>query len=202
MFNITDWYGKTHRMTATALYTRIMQDSKSNYNWLTSAPELVRVCSLPTFPKPYAQEIKIAILKCFAEIELTTRSISSSDREAVYSCYNSLPNQNEKVIEAKNLYLTNVIKRITMYHFDALSKLSIPSGSTFNKICEEWIKEIFEKYRHENKVDFQRLLPFLHKVFEKRIEQAKANGEFNEDLKQQQEDMAKIAKLISSCGNI
>lgn len=199
MFYITDWYGKIHQMSANAIYTKIMKDNKSNYNWLAPAPELVRVCSSPNFPFAYAREIKIAILKCFAEIELTPTAISPSDHTAVYHCYNSLTNQNEKEIEVKKLYLKNVLTRITLYHFDVLSQLTIPTGSTFNQICNEWIKEQFEKYCFEDKIDFEQLIPLFHINFEKKIEQAKANGAFDKDLEQQKKDMAEIAKLIHNC---
>jgi len=61
-FRIKSWSGKIHRMTAQQLYERILKDSKSNYNWIASATELVRVCRHPDFPGKYAQEIKLAYL--------------------------------------------------------------------------------------------------------------------------------------------
>ena len=62
-------HGSMHRMTAKQLCERIKQDSKSDYNWISPARELVRVCKLPGFPIECAIIIKVAILNCFANIE-------------------------------------------------------------------------------------------------------------------------------------
>ena len=63
------WYGERHFMTAKRLYKRVMKDASiSDFGWIASATELVRICDKPNFPQQYAHDIKIAILNCFAKI--------------------------------------------------------------------------------------------------------------------------------------
>ena len=69
-YKVTDWDGDTHSLTAKQLYERVLDDSKSDYNWIASATELVRVCNNPCFPEMYAVGIKMIILNCFANLEL------------------------------------------------------------------------------------------------------------------------------------
>ena len=44
-YHINGWRGKEYSLTAKELYERVMEDCKSNYNWIASATELVRVCN-------------------------------------------------------------------------------------------------------------------------------------------------------------
>ena len=69
-YKITGWHGETQLLTAKNLYERILEDSKTDYNWLASATELVKICNEPDFPEMYATNIKIIILNCFANLEL------------------------------------------------------------------------------------------------------------------------------------
>ena len=46
-YKITGWHGDTQVLTAKNLYERVLEDSKSDYNWLASAAEIVRVCNEP-----------------------------------------------------------------------------------------------------------------------------------------------------------
>ena len=54
-------YGVPNRMTAKQLCERIKEDSKSDYNWISPARELVRICKIPGFPAESALFIKVAI---------------------------------------------------------------------------------------------------------------------------------------------
>lgn len=40
-YNITGWKGKKYSLTAKQLYERVLEDSKSDYNWIASA---IRTC--------------------------------------------------------------------------------------------------------------------------------------------------------------
>ena len=39
-YNVTGWRGDKHSLTAKQLYDRVLEDSKSDYNWIASATEL------------------------------------------------------------------------------------------------------------------------------------------------------------------
>lgn len=40
-YKVTGWHGDTQSLTAKKLYERVLEDSKSDYNWVASATELV-----------------------------------------------------------------------------------------------------------------------------------------------------------------
>jgi len=203
LYSITDWYGKVHKMTARALYTRIMEDSKSDYNWLTSATELVRVCSLHKFPEKYAREIKMAILNCFANVSIN-RDIWSTrlttDDDAVYSCYNSLSNKDNEAFKIKKKYLTAIITEVSVSHFDTLTKLSIPMGTTYEKIRTRWIKKKINQNIYKPNIDFKQLIKDLHEDFDKTINWAISHKVLKDDEQVQKEELTKMAKLIVDAG--
>ena len=60
-YKVTGWHGYTQSLTAKKLYERVLEDSKSDYNWIASATELVRVCNDTCFPEMYAVGIKMII---------------------------------------------------------------------------------------------------------------------------------------------
>lgn len=61
-------YGTIQQMTAKKFCERILEYSKSNYNWIAPISEIVRICKLPDFPEEYSLIIKIAVLNSFANI--------------------------------------------------------------------------------------------------------------------------------------
>ena len=184
-YKITGWHGETQVLTAKNLYERVLEDSKSDYNWLASAAELVRVCNEPDFPEIYATNIKIIILNCFANLELQQERCYNRrriDEEAVYSCYNSLPEKDAAVIKAKEKYLAAIIEGITRYSGDE-ERFPIHFGPAYKKTCENWKKAKLNEYVSEVKIDFNQLRERLNADFEKTIKEAEKNGIFNEDDK-------------------
>lgn len=184
-YKITGWHGETQVLTAKNLYERVLEDSKSDYNWLASAAELVRVCNEPDFPEIYATNIKIIILNCFANLELQQEKCCNrrqTDKEAVYSCYNSLPETDAAVIKAKEKYLAAIIEGITRYSGDE-ERFPIHFGPAYKKTCENWKKAKLNEYVSEVKIDFNQLRERLNADFEKTIKEAEKNGIFNEDDK-------------------
>ena len=187
-------------LTAKELYDRIMyESSKSNYNWTASAPELVRVITLPTFPRNYATEIKLAILNCFAELELQKEFPgrgTDRDDEAVNFCYNSLTQTNYKTIAVKRKYLLAVIRGVIKYHFRVLEFDHY--GPTYNAIRDKWENSKFEKYdpRKGKEINFEKLREELHEDFDKTMKTAEAEGRFKEDDEKNEEDMRKIFSLL------
>lgn len=184
-YKITGWHGDTQVLTAKNLYERVLEDSKSDYNWLASAAEIVRVCNEPDFPEIYATNIKIIILNCFANLELQQEKCCNrrqTDKEAVYSCYNSLPETDTAVIKAKEKYLAAIIEGITRYSGDE-ERFPIHFGPAYKKTCENWKKAKLNEYVSEVKIDFNQLRERLNADFEKTIKEAEKNGIFNEDDK-------------------
>lgn len=178
-------------MTAERLHERILEDSKSDYNWIAPADSLVNVCDKAGFPEEYALDIKCAILNCFANIEHRAntggdRYIDSySVKQAVWSCYNSLYGcENEKAIKARERYLKEIISTSCYVRF--LDSLFHP-GPTFQKMRDDWIEANFEKYIQEKRIDFQTFEKKLHSEFAEIINKAEEEGAFDEDKKADQE---------------
>lgn len=184
-YKITGWHGEAQLLTAKNLYERVLEDSKSDYNWIASAAELVKVCNEPDFPKMYATNIKIIILNCFANLELQQERCYNCrriDEEAVYSCYNSLSETDAAVIKVKEKYLAAIIEGITRYSGDE-ERFPIHFGPAYKKTCEDWKKAKFHEYVSETKIDFNQLREKLNTDFEKTIKKAEENGTFDEDDK-------------------
>lgn len=178
-----------HLLTSKLIYKRVLEDSKySDYNWIASASELVRICKRPFFPVIYAQGIKCAILNCYANnLQRKNCGLDSwintrEEEEAVQECYNSLYGfEAEEVVSARKRYLTEIITTVLprpssftrLYH----------SGPTFSKIKKEWINSKVEEYISQNGIDFEKLVKVLHDEFEKLIRKAESEGAFEEDKK-------------------
>ena len=194
-YNVTGWRGDKHSLTAKQLYDRVLEDSKSDYNWIASATELVRVCNDPCFPEMYAVGIKIIILNCFANLELQKEYSSRrepTDAEAVYSCYNSLPTTNETAKKVKEKYLTAVITGITRYTQSEV-RLPIHVGITYKQKVEEWKKKKFDEYVSAVTIlNFDQLREDLYADFDKMVKTAEEEGAFEKDDKEYREELRKF----------
>lgn len=189
------WREKIHFVTAKQLYERVMEDSKSNYDWIAPASELVKVCARKGFPKHYEKEIKIAILNCFANLELNRtveNNLLPSDDDAVYFCYNSLSGTDEKIVQAKRNYLIAVIKSTVLYYYE----LPIHFGPIFKTKCDDWIKSKFNENIAKEKIHFKSFLNELNEDFEKMIRKAENDGLFKE------EDEAYYNELVERAFNL
>lgn len=180
-----DHYGSTHELTAKQLCSRVLEDSKLNFNWLAPASELVRICKDADFPAEYSLPIKIAILNCFANVNHQANCGSdryitySKDAQAVQYCYNSLYNvDTEEAVSARKRYLTEIIATASQLHvFDPLFHF----GSTFQKLREDWNNSKFEEYISKENIDFKELEKSLRINFAEIIKAAEVNGDFAED---------------------
>lgn len=198
-FTVVGWDGVIHNFSAKALYERVLADSKSDYNWIASATELVKVCNLPSFPEMYAQAIKSIILNCFANLELQKEypsSGKSTDKAAVYSCYHSLPNTDETVIKVKQKYLTAIITAITKYT-PCEVRLPMHPGPTYKKMCEDWKWAKFDEYVSKKEIDFDELRDTLYDDFEKMIKEAEEGGAFEEEDAEYREELRKFWASIN-----
>ena len=194
-YNITGWKADKYSLTAKQLYERVLEDSKSDYNWIASATELVRVCNDPCFPEIYAVGIKIIILNYFANLELQKEypsKIEPTDAEAVCSCYNSLPTTDETAKKVKEKYLTAVITGITKYTQSEV-RLPIHVGPTYTKKVEEWKKKKFDEYVSAVTIlNFDQLREDLYTDFDKMVETAEEEGAFEKDDKEYREKLRKF----------
>ncbi|MBR3322025.1 hypothetical protein IKG05_00035 [Candidatus Saccharibacteria bacterium] len=79
-------------MTPDELLQRVREDSeRSDYNWITSAAELVHTCNQVGFPSEVAAKIKDLILNCFAN--MMNPGQMRGDRAAVFDCYTATKNE-------------------------------------------------------------------------------------------------------------
>lgn len=174
---IYGWYG-TELLTAKELHERVMSDAqRSNYKWIASATELVRVCDKRGFPLEYAKDIKIAILRCFAEIDVQHCDYSyrePTDNEAVQHCFNSLSWEIEEECSAKQKYLKAQIKLARFCY----CVVPIYCGDEFNKFCDEWERRQFEKYFKQENIDFLKMFKELCDDFGKELAMADKQKHF------------------------
>lgn len=184
-YRVVGWYGTVHNLTAKQLCERIKKDSQSDYNWIASASELVRICKLPSFPAECSLVIKVAILNCFASIENRANRggdryyTRAEDANAVEYCYNSLYGiDSEEAISARKNFLTEMITsasdiRILDPHYHP--------GPTFKKLREDWIKSTFEEYIPKKNINFKKLVETSNESFLELIKKAESDGAFKED---------------------
>ena len=181
-YRIEDIDGKTHIMTAKQLYKRILEDSKSDYNWIAHASEIIRICDEPDFPDEYAKEIKIRVLKCFANIKTKQERISYhtiEDENAVNECYNSMGLLEDKdAIDARKRYFYSILNSIEKYDKYG-NRLKMLHGISYFKVCDEWKKSMFEKYYTDKPIkNFESLNSILKNEFINMLKSEERRGRF------------------------
>lgn len=188
-YGITDRYGEKHSFTAKQLYERVLQDSKSDYNWIATASELVRVCKQKDFPSEYAVAIKCAILNCFANVEHRANCGGGrykdrpGTKEAVEECYNSLYGvEKAEAISARKRYLSEMIASASYTGLWDRESLYHP-GPTFKKLRQDWNKAKIEQYFGCKEINFVALVKVLHDEFAELVKKAEEQGAFDEDKK-------------------
>jgi len=187
-------------MTAKELYNRVIEDSKSDYNWIASASVLVALCKLPTFPAKYAIGIKVAILNCFANIEHGANSggdryiTDPSDKKAVEYCYNSLYGiKSEEAVSARKRFLSEMISTASYVRiFDSLYH----PGPTFINLCNDWRKAKLGEWILKKNINFEKFMGVLRNSFIAMIKEAELKGDFVEDKKKDDEEMEEFYKKI------
>ena len=192
--------GEMHRMTSKQLCERIVQDSKSDYNWIAPASELVRVCKCLGFPMEYALTIKVAILNCFANIENRANCggdryfTKPADAEAVQECFNSMYGINrEDVVLARRYYLSEMLKYATYTRvFDSLYH----PGETFRKLREDFITTKVEENISQKKVDFKTLVESSKNEFAEIVKTADSKGAFVEDEEKDKKEWTEFFKRM------
>ena len=151
---ITDWHDHRHEMTPNDLLERIRSDSKSNYNWLAPATEIVKTISDPEFPEPIANELKGIILKCFAELLSSDRrgAQKSTDRLAVAYCYYSVYGKVGRKV--KYLYWKRLLDSAIKDWYQ-VSPLGV-KGKKWRKFRDSWKKDALQHFTERFGTDFMR----------------------------------------------
>lgn len=198
-YNITPLRGnQQYSLTAKQLYNRIMEDSSnSDYEWIASATELVRICNEPDFPEEYAKGIKVAILNCFSHTLIKDDSpyALSTDPEAVYFCYNSLSKTDELITHSKENFLRSLIERITKCHFEIEEFYHY--GPTYSRICKEWQESKFKEYVCEEQLDFNKLIKTLDMDFGETIQSAEEQGAFDQEDKSKMKNFKHVISVLN-----
>ena len=191
---ITDWHDTRREMTPDELLERIRKDSKSNWNWLAPATEIVKAISGSDFPEPIANELKGIILKCFADILLSDYSGTekSTDQIAVAYCYYSLHGKAGKHI--KRLYRKNLIRATISY--TGLWAIHT-RGKEYYAFCREWEKDALQHFTRRFGVDFMRFRINIETDFKSALERAEAAGQFENDKAEHEKSMQELCKIIN-----
>ena len=196
-FKVTDWYGKEHLFTPKDLYNRIFAESLSDYNWFTSAAELVRVCKQPDFPIEYKNPIMMLILNCFADIEVSQetgghKAIDPSDDEAVNYCYNALYNVSYRANNMRSKYLKAVIQSVARWHFDVWEFNH--HGQTYSKLREQWEFSKFHEFGSAATLDFNQVRKALEDDYEETMKTAESEGVFEHDDEKRRKEINEAVK--------
>lgn len=174
LFYVTDHYGNEHVMSDKALRDKIIEQSKkSNYNWLSPANELIKVCNNPKFDRIYAKDIKVAIVNCYANL---LRGDCPSSIIYAYDAYNQLYDTNEQmidkqVLEVRKKFLKAFIRRNIFWnkHFWNIDE-------TFWKAKNKWIDDTAEELLKVRWIEFASIGEDLVSDFEKYIDEEMNKG--------------------------
>lgn len=175
---IERWNGGKCELIAQELYERVLRDSESDYNWIASAQELVRVVNEPDFPKMYKENIQIIILNCFANLEAKESHFDLEEQNAVYDCYYSLPNTNEEAKEVKLKYLTAIVS--TILKECNIFSWKFHTGKRYETICRKWKKVKVKECFSAKEINLETLKSELANNFLQTIEEAEKKGIFDE----------------------
>ncbi len=185
-------------LTAKQLCERVVNDSKAgDFNWITSATELVSICKKTSFPNEYALVIKCAILNCFANIVHRAtcgneRYIDETDQAAVQECYNSLYEvEDQRAILARQRYLAEVIAYVSSHYY-------YYRGPSFLKLEDRWRKSKFREYIPQEKIDFNQLEKQLKADFDNFIKKAEIDGTLEEDKKEEERMLKSLYEKIKT----
>ena len=199
-FWICDWQGNRHEMSAIDLRDRITADSKSNYNWIAPACEIVRTVSDPKFPEEWGNHIKSLILTCYANLlcSPTIPNRKPDDYLAVAYCYYTVTGKKGK--KAKRLYRRNTIKLATVYPEYLGWSNPRPHdahGDQWNAFYREFVRDAMANFTNNFGVDIMRWATNIHAKFNADVVVAdKLKHRFDEDKERHAASMTRIAKSI------
>ena len=191
-YNVLGWDGPS-RLTAEQLKNRVLNDSKSNYDWIASATELVRICNSKNFPQKFAVEIKRAILNSFANLATANDEDfsyeRSTDQQVVIECFNTLDQNNELNKKIQQKYIMQRIRAVTYNSFE-LPPIMI-YGEEFIDFRNQWIQKQYQEINELKEIS-QNIFEALKNKFLLELEEAEKTGVFEKSKKAQAEFQLKI----------
>lgn len=195
-FWITDWQGRIHRVTPEKLLERIKSDSsKSNYNWFAPATEIVNTVSNSRFPDDIANELKIIVLKCFAELLLERRYSNEreTDQAAVANCYRSVYGRPGEQI--KQLYRENLLIYVIEYSEQRPFNVY---GKEWHAFCKEWKEDVLRNFSIRIGTDFMMFRANAITAFGKAVKEADRAGKFENDRAEAAKDFKESTLRLMS----
>lgn len=197
LFVLTDWYGEKHLMSSSKIHSRVMEDSRtSNYNWITSAKELINICNRKSFPKEEANDIKAAILDCYSSLILEDEENSRiNEIDVAYSLYNSLHNvDDEKIKNARVRFLNSFLSSITGSTYLFITH----QGERFRNTEKEWINQNANNLIEKEQINFPSLISKLRDDFLKDINELEEKGYFAEEDKVEEKKLIDYSERLMS----
>lgn len=158
LFTFKNHYGENKTMCARDIYHTVMQNSReSDYNWIASANELVKLCKDSNFPREYSINIEIVILDCFSNIESRVNRggdkyiVEEDDVLAIQYCYDDLgrlaqSTDNETLKKEITSVRTRYLKEMISSAVNTATRGLWFYCRPFNDLKEELVLKNFVKY--------------------------------------------------------
>lgn len=186
--------------TAHELYTKFMEEA--NNEFCIPISEVLNVCNKKDFPKNYAEKIKLTFFKSFINSDCSIFDIPFKERFVLFSCYNSLSNENEKEFNEKRNFLIKFLDNVTadfiLQEFNSNSDNYIKACKIYNS----WKQSLIEDLLSKNKVRFTCLnKKSLFKKFERILIKnlgKKGFMEYVKENKSQQGNVFQYAKVATN----
>ena len=167
-------------MTDTRLHSTIMKESaETDYNWIASFKELLRVCNKKGFNQELAKDIKLAIINCYANILYTSFSYDNVDCENIENAFNvfndvltiskTSEEKDQRIEEVCAKFLDAFIFKQTYMSCIAFNALDMPKGSGFRN---SKIQSLLE----QDTIDFQSLSETIVPEYQNYREKLKKAG--------------------------
>ena len=191
LFMVADHKGKIHLYTAEKLHEQIMQESKAgDWNWSAPVTELVRVMSNHLFPDRLANDIRCAILCCFAHFEQGYHSLTPEEQESVAKCLKELGSTSEPYRQAKEAYVAARVSGVIHQY----KLLHLHLGRSFQQFCQNFREEKMAEYSDKQGSELVDWLGSIESDFNTRVNAAEKQGLFEVD---DDREMAKMAKIVA-----
>lgn len=183
LFSVYTWDGKCLIMPAISFYKRIMKDSAtSNYNWVSSASNILSVCKKKGFPIEYANRIRANVVTCYSELLKGSGTCRGyhEDLNAVFDAYNDLYSVEDSYAKvAREKFLRTILLHAAHNPFLYLTHYVEDS---FESLQTQWINEKTLLLMLEEKLDFIVLEETLKEEFYDVVKQAEESGVLIKDV--------------------
>ena len=174
---------KIFSFTAQELYAEFTKESDSER--LIPISKVLDICNDKDFPKDYAKQINLDILKSFINSDDSIFDISFQERSALFSCYNSLSNANEIEFNTRQEFLTKFLDDVTE---DFILQDPFLASNNYFEACLiylDWKESVIKDLLKKDIVSFRCLrLKNLFKSFKKALLEKLGQKGFREYIKE------------------